>query len=410
MDLRLSELQSRCRELGLYVPQHGKRPGKCEHVEALRQYYLRRDYPETKATPYKELNPMVCFDFRGLSSYEQEKVFRDDSDFVAQPKIDGVRVILHFVKGVGIFAHSRNVDSQTFRKTDLSRHLLFRDRIPHFSAVVDSEAIVENEINTAPYTPRGALIPGSLRATTAIFNLDSDQAVKLQAEQHALRFHVFDIVNWNGEDLRRRALSVRFGFLASFFVELKALEVDRFMTVVPGHMFGKRLFYDRVISAGGEGVVLKNLNSSYEDSTARDRNAWVKIKASQTLDCYVSGCEHGKPTGRLANKIAILQFSIETSDGPFLVAKVPHISKRLRSTISVKGTQGQTELNKAVLGRWAKIVGVSISPRSFRLTHPRIAKWYPPGKRDDVIWSMAALKESLILQQVLPIPDKNSAA
>ena len=99
----LRNLQLRCAELRIDV-KSGKRPAKEPYLQALRACYLKRDYPA--GLPYAELCPMLAFPYWSLKPAEQELIWRDDNGWCAQQKFNGNRIIVHFVKDVGVYAHS----------------------------------------------------------------------------------------------------------------------------------------------------------------------------------------------------------------------------------------------------------------------------------------------------------------
>ncbi|MGB6735970.1 MAG: hypothetical protein WBE55_09370 [Candidatus Sulfotelmatobacter sp.] len=371
---KLAELQTLCRELGLEV-KCGPRKAKADFLQALREHYLKKDYLE--GPPFAELTPMLSFPYWNLKSAERERIWHDHNDWVVQEKFNGCRVILHFVKGVGTFAHSRNLDTRTYRRTDLTYHLLFADLIPHFSATVDCEAVIERPIDTLPFTPKGSKIQPSLQAVSAVLALRPESARRLQTEQSApLMFKAFDLPHWDDKDLRKKKLCERLPYLNDFLAAIRSTPAGQYFEVPPTQLYAKKLFFDRVLSRGGEGCMFKNLNSPYVDSSKRSRKGWIKVKRSVELDAFVSGFEAGKPTGRWKSKVATLLFSVDTEDGPHLIAKVSSISKRSRSMITVKDkATKEISLHPDMYHKTAHLVGQEITPKSLRLLHPKVVRW-----------------------------------
>lgn len=166
--MNLADLQKECQKLGLATESSKAR---LPYLEALRGYYLKRDFPN--GLPYTELTPMLCCDYWRLGD-KLQKVIWKDHNWIAQQKINGIRLIVHFVKGVGVFAHSRVVSVRTYRRSELTDQLPFKSFIPDFTATIDAEM-------TTPF-----------------------------------KLHVFDITNWQGTDLRLRKLSERLAYLKDF--------------------------------------------------------------------------------------------------------------------------------------------------------------------------------------------------
>jgi ATP-dependent DNA ligase len=374
MTRKLAELQALCRELNLEV-RVGSRKAKSDYLNALRQHFLKKDYLE--GPPFEELTPMLAFPYWNLKSAERERVWADHNDWLIQRKINGCRVVVHFVKDTGVFAHSRNIDTQKYRRTDLTYHLLFADLIPNFSATIDCEAVIESNIDTSPFTPKGSKIQPSLQATAAVLALRPESARRLQTEQSApLMFKAFDLPRWNDQDFRKKKLCERLPYLNDFLAAIKTTPAGQYFEVPPTQLYAKKLFFDRVLAAGGEGVVFKNLNSPYVDSSKRSRRGWIKCKRSVELSAFVSGFESGRPGGRWKNRIATLLFSVDTEDGPHLIAKVSSISKRSRAMITVKDPQTkEVKLHPDMYKKTAHLVGQEITPKSLRLLHPKVVRW-----------------------------------
>ena len=153
---KLAELKDQCIKLDLTVHRTTVRESKMDYVTALKEHYMKQDFPQ--GMPFTELPPMLSYPYWSLKAAERERLWHDQNDWLIQEKIDGVRMILHFVRGVGTFAHGRNPDSSTYRRRDLSMHLLFSDLIPDFSGVIDCECVMDHQINTEPFTPDGSVI------------------------------------------------------------------------------------------------------------------------------------------------------------------------------------------------------------------------------------------------------------
>jgi ATP-dependent DNA ligase len=183
-------------------------------------------------------------------------------------------MILHFVKGVGIFAHSRSLSIKTYRRQSLEDHLLFSDLVPDFSAVIDAEGIVNKSIDTRTYATKGEITKSSLHSTTAILQLEAGASKRLQQEQQApLIIKVFDIANWEGKNLKEKKLCERLAYIADVRTAINQAALGKWFEFPPISFHGKRAAFDKIVREGGEGIVLKNLNSTYEDSNSRKRNS-----------------------------------------------------------------------------------------------------------------------------------------
>ncbi len=315
-------------------------------------------------------------------------------DWIAQEKLNGCRVILNFVRGLGIFAHSRTINIRTYRRRELTNRLRFRSFIPPFSATLDTEALVKKPIDTRNFTTKGNVTRSSLQSTTAVLHLEAEASLRLQREQDAgLVLHAFDIVSWQGTDLRKRKLAERLGYLDEFQKIISGTELEQHFEFPPVVTISKEAFFTKSIAAGAEGVVLKNLSSRYEDNSSRNPRGWVKCKRSIELTAYVSGFEPARSKSRWSKMVGSLLFSVGTEKGPKLVAKCSNFPYQLRKELSQydKDT-GRVSMHPKILGQVSTITGQEFSARAFRLVHPSITYWRSDLRQEDCNYSQDELE------------------
>jgi ATP-dependent DNA ligase len=356
MSPRLNELKKQVADLGITVVRSRKREAKEDYFAALRKH-------ASKETPYEEVSPMLCYDFWTLDPKSQDALWRQDN-WILQQKLNGCRLVLYFIKDLGLFAHSRTVSDVTYQRAEYSSHLLFGVIRPTFSAIVDCEVVCQSaeSINT-------------LQATTALLQTDPATSLRLQKERNTpLRVHIFDILNWQDEDLRGKKLIERLSYLPEFSKAITEAGISEYFDFPPTFNHKKRKVFDKIIKEGGEGVVFKNLESAY--SSKRERYGWVKLKKQIEMSAYVSGFERGRQGSDYANKVSCLVFSIQTEEGPVEIAKISNLPWDLRKEISMYNkTTGELTLEPEILGSVAIINGFEISRNARRLVHPRIEKW-----------------------------------
>ncbi len=398
----LSDLQKQVKALGLDVQRSGKREAKEDYLKVLRVYHLNQDHPN--GLPYDEILPMLCFDYNTLHPKEQKTLWTNH-DWITQKKLNGCRMILHFVEKSGVFAHSRAISASTFRRTQYQDRLLFRDFVPSFSATIDAEVLCDRFIDTRPFTKKGEVTKSTLQSTTALLQLEPEASRRLQQEQNApLVFHTFDILNWLGNDLKEKRLCERAVNLEEFKAEIKKTDAGKYFEFVPNCIRDKKAFYEQVLKAGGEGIIFKNLNSKYEASTSRNRYGWVKLKRQLELDGYCSGFEQGRPSSELSNHVATLLFSVVTEKGPRLIAKVSNIPWELRKNISIYDRlNGKVSMSVEVYGRCARIIGTEFSQRAFRLVNPRISHWRTDLKQEQCVYALEDLLKVRMGDSVIPM-------
>lgn len=370
--MNLADLKQQAKDLGLNVVTEAV-PAKEPYVRALRNHFLSKDYPN--GCPFEELQPMLCFSYCDLTRKEQDSIWKDKNDWLLQEKLNGVRLILHFVKGVGVFAHSREVNRTTFRRSELHHHLLFHDFVPSFTATIDSEAVF-----------------GSLQETTALLRTKPEGARDKQKDK-PLKIHVFDVTRWEEFDLRVRRLDERLAFLQDFRAAINAAGIGGHFEFPPNHFQDKRALFERIIKAGGEGVVLKKLASPYIDSSSRSRLGWVKVKRDLEVTAYISGYEPGRAGSLNETRVAVLHFSVNTEKGPWLVAKVSSLPNDLQKEITLrdKATR-KVGLNQQFLGKVAVVTGQEIAYKSGRMVSARIEHWRSDLNSEDCVYSAVDLE------------------
>lgn len=370
--MNLSALKAHAEALGLNA-KTGSKPAKEPYISALRDYFLQRDYPN--GLPYEELSPMLCYDFWQLHPREQEALWKDGNDWAIQQKFNGCRLLLHFIKGNGVFAHSRETSVTTFRRKEVSRHLLFHDHIPKFTATMDCE-----------------LVGPTLQVVTATLNTTSDKA-RLVQERTPFVIHAFDITRWGDTNLKEKRLDERLAYLTDVQHAINAEGLSNHFNFPPLHFQRKQDFYEQTIKNGGEGVVLKRLGSKYRGNSRRDRFGWIKAKRQIEFDSYVSGFEAGRQSSLLSSKVANLHFSVLTDEGPRLIAKVSNLPWDFRKEISFYDrTTGKVALDPELYGKVAHLVGQELSQRAFRLVHPRITHWRSDLKQKSCVYRSSDLE------------------
>lgn len=330
------------------------------------------------------LSPMLCFSYGDLLPSEREAVWKDANNWVAQEKLNGVRMILTFTKGVGVTAHSRT-------QHWFEDRLLFGGIVPDFTATADCEVKATKLI----VTPKGVVARSSLQSTTAILQLKPDMSRLFQKKMGVpLKFHVLDITNWQGMDLRKKPLVERLAYLGDFRIAATMAELSEHFEY-PGLRFeGKRKFFNEIIEAGGEGIVFKNLNSIYHDDTSRNRAGWVKCKRQVSFDAFISGFERGRAGTKWANKVACLLFAVNTTEGgEHVIAKIVNVPKHVRNRITVYDEATDTvTLSETAYGRVAVVSGLEIAKRSYRLAHARVLRWRTDLEKEKCLYSLQEIK------------------
>ncbi|HJV66784.1 MAG TPA: DNA ligase D [Geomonas sp.] len=186
-------------------------------------------------------------------------------------KYDGYRMLCRIdTGGRGVRFYTRKGYDFTDRLPSLARAM---KRLPVGQAWLDGEIVV--------FTPQGR---SDFHALQNAFKYGSDAGVV---------YLVFDLMNYEGYDLRSAPLSERKALLAEL---IPPLDEVRYVDHVVGR--GEE-FYSAVCRQKLEGVLSKRLDSEYQSQRSRE---WLKVKCAQRQEFVVGGYTEsgaGRPFGSL---------------------------------------------------------------------------------------------------------------
>jgi len=106
-----------------------------------------------------------------------------------------------------------------------------------------------------------------------------------------LVFVAFDILELNGVDLRSEPYLVRKRALKQFIQGLETLRGAKHISYAE-HSNSPRKMFEDIIQRGGEGIILKQVDSPYREDY-RSYN-WLKLKLEQKTTCDVAGFTEGE--------------------------------------------------------------------------------------------------------------------
>lgn len=201
----------------------------------------------------------------------------NDPNYIAERKYDGSRYILQ-VAPEGVFF--------TSRKESVN------------GGMVDKTKNVPQIINDSENLPRNTILDGEIdvpgdkrnfKFVQSVMGSLPERARELQKENVPLVYKVFDILELNGEDLRIKPLIERRKLLGQLISEGKF----EYIELVPQYT-DKRELYEKEIENGQEGIMLKNLNSIYQEDRSPSKT-WYKVKDKDTYDGIVMGYDYGTP-------------------------------------------------------------------------------------------------------------------
>lgn len=411
-----------------------------DYTKAIQRYFIEYYRNEGTLSPFIETilnmkSPMLALQIKHLKPEVQEEVKKDFSNYVYEQKIDGTRCMLCYDKDFGWDFYSRNksvtdclpisyktrlllpkIDTSILEKYHIDKFIIDSELVPQDTEIHDMADGTEVVADT------------QLSLVTSILGSLDDLSHKIQ-ETNPLKFMTFDIIKLNDLWLYDYPLKKRKEVLDKVFTALKLAKMGNYIEKVPSTMYNKDEFYNKIVAAGDEGVVAKDLNSKY-DTLGKRKGEWVKIKRSvsqamalntdesesilsdrlgDTLDAFVIGFDKGNDGTNIENLVGTLHFGIYLLDDNDNVIcdeegnpKIHHIgsisglSLKLREMITEIDSEGKVQLRKDFYNKVAEIDGQDISSKNLRLSHCRLISWRPDRSADT-----CKIKESFIKGLVL---------
>ena len=394
---RIDYLKADCELKGISITQSGKRIMKDDYVKALREWHITKKYGSIDNIPWSMKFmlsiecPQLCKRIKDLKPDQQELVW-NSHDWIAEEKIDGVRMIIVWDAAEKKFHfYSRNNSVTDYLPQDYADTIFVTAKNFDYpnNFVLDSEIISSNpclETNTHCLT--------QLQSTAALLNLNSEDSKTIQ-KKYPLKFVVFDCL-YDSSSLIDEIWDVRHHHAAELCSKLLesgfCCELNKVVENTADNQYAKREFFDAVISRCGEGLVLKNRNAKYHATSSRTIDC-VKVKRStadaltKDIDAFVTDYVVGKDDTRNSNMVVGFVFSIllKKQDGSVVthpIAVCSNVSDIIKDDATVISEDGQVKLNPDYYGRVATVQGQNISARSLRLTHAVIDCWRPDRSAD----------------------------
>lgn len=347
-------------------------------------------------------SPMLAKRIDSLREEQQAEIW-DNEDWIFEEKLDGVRcIVIKDNTGFHIFSrHSSEVD---FLPIEFTSKILMPDDF-NIAAVTDN-FVIDCEItsdlsNISTVVGRyGVETETELSAVTAILQADPFKAHLIQnREQLRFTFNCFDVLMYNGTDMKGLPLSERRDALSTIMSQLRASHMKvREVRSVRGSRADKESFYNSLVRNGGEGCVCKRASGLYVADSSRTINGWVKIKRSlssslneetqygDTIDGWISGFVPGNPGTAFEDYVGsiIVSAYVEMNNGTVQereIAIISGITLAMRKDMT-HIVNGQVELNPKYYNAVVEIDGQDISSKNMRFTHALLLRMRPDKNKD----------------------------
>ncbi len=337
---KLSELIKECREKGIPIANDPK-ASKEDLICKLANYHL--EHNQRSIPPLEQISPQLARDITELPESEREEVLKSNR-FACGEKKNGIRGIFHIQPERNRFT-SRNRCSDTYLLNELTEnlpHLCNLNLDPWEGSIFDGELYLPDSfIKLDSFT-------NALEATSALLHFSPKRAREFQESSgQKIHYHIFDVIRAEGKDLTPIPFKDRLRYLNEFKSFIKSSgygENIRFEELV---FNAKEEYLRKIIEAGGEGIVLKDLDAPYFPG-ARS-SSWLKLKRSNTIDAIIIGYDRGKEWDK-KGLIGSIELGVFDENGDLRsIGRVSSLSLQKRTEMT-EVIEGIPTLKKEYLG------------------------------------------------------------
>lgn len=205
----------------------------------------------------------------------------DDPEWSVEEKFDGARYLMYVTSEQNRFFSRRtgvNTNGAPVEKTDRLPHLA-NNKIKHewYDTIIDGEILAPNKDFGSAMSVIGSL---------------PQRALEIQQQNGFLIYQMFDILRCAGEDVTSLPLYARRLMLIEFAKSIELSTGNPSFKLTRSTVKNKLAIYKKIVSLGGEGVMLKYNYAPY--APGKRSPFWVKVKKQITVDAVIMGYEMGK--------------------------------------------------------------------------------------------------------------------
>lgn len=406
-EMKIAQLIQKMKENGVSLPEIGTgRNGKVlarDLETALGDYFFKLKYATDPVKGQhcqmrRAVTPMKAYRYDHLKPIEQEEIFKDDNEWVGEEKYNGWRMLITYIPDDGFCFWGGNISDVDFLPVDYTEHILLGSNKRHpreavfwnlvfLPYVIDTEAISYDDVETLD----GLVTNNTLDAIGAILGSGQERAIHLQKTDIAkIYFMCFDVLTFKKglpdlqENLQMRQ-NVLAGVLHQFTHEAATIGYTRKILI------DKKQRLNQLWNQGKEGMIFKNLNSTYVPA-GRHKTHAIKVKRTMSgeigddIDAFISGWietpEHTK-----AGLIGGIKLSVFIEEGgerkQHHIATVTGMPDHVRQQLTMN-PHGIPALNSEYDNKVLVVDGQELSNRNRKLMHARVD--WKRGFRTDKNW------------------------
>lgn len=335
-----------------------------------RQQYLAAGIPEVE--------PMLC------KEYDEKYLKKYPGIWVASEKLDGHRCIgIKTENGFRFF--SRRISKVTGWYSENS------DCVPHLR---DAETTI----------PNGTIIDGELlfdwnctsKDVQSVTGALPQKAISYQQERGFLQYNVFDVLQYGLTSLEGEKYRYRLNTLEGISLPQGFKLVSTYYWK-PEYGENFRGLLEQLWEEGKEGLVLKNLESKYEQGKRSPQ--WLKLKEVKTFDVIITGFQ--EPTREYSGKAPenwIYKEKGENVTKPYAMKWIGAIEFGLLrdgEVVKIAEAKGISDADQEYIkANREELIGTVIEvkaqgiidPKTNSLRHPRFKQFRPDKNPEECKW------------------------
>lgn len=312
----------------------------------------------TKTIELKDLESMQCQD----SIRKIDEVRGDPDLYIIEPKYDGFRLVA-YVHDDGVDFYTRELKKQNGKLPYIEEQL---------SKMFPSGTVLDGEI-TAHYQNDDGTYEMDFEHVQSVMLSLPERSVQVAQEVRPLNYYMFDIMFYDGEDIRGKTLRER-------KITLKVLTSakGKMDNVFLGPFVeAKQEYHDEWYNSGFEGSVAKLLDSTYQ-SGSRSKG-WFKIKPHKEVDVIVTGYTEGDTEGKYHDTIGSITFGQPDENGVIIErGQCSGMTEDMRYDVGNNRDK--------YLGKVMTIKHMGVYKGSTRFRHPQFLRWRDDKPASQVIW------------------------
>lgn len=246
-----------------------------------------------------------------------------NGNYVMEPKLDGMRMLLHFDSRGRLF----EATTRSGRSVLDMLPQAWRDQLGDIAVPMDMVLDCEFGYQVDGWTEGNACIDFNKTMRVMGSGAEVAQAKALTIDSVPTAF-VFDVLQIAGEDYTVKEWHIRRNIVDSLYCTHSAWPG---MTRTRLYSGWDEAIYENYVRLGGEGVMLKNVDSLYTEG-ARPAKHWYKVKKFQTADVVITGFQEGQ--GKYTGMIGAVKFGVYSNGSLTEIGQCSGMTDEVRESMT----------------------------------------------------------------------------